>query len=214
MTRDEALQGLQEAKAIAVIRLAEAETLFRVVEALRAGGVRAVEITMTTPGALAAIRELAATKPPGSLVGVGTVLDADAARAVISAGADFVVSPVTEQGVVRACRDAGVLIAPGALTPTEVLRAWNMGADIVKLFPATSLGPGYLKDLKGPLPQVRLMPTGGVTPANARAFLEAGACCVALGTSLVDKAAVRAGNWARLTALARELIESLSSRVH
>lgn len=210
MTRDEALRIILETKVIAVIRMAEADKLRKVVEAVSRGGVRAIEITMTTPGALDAIGALAAGKPAGSLIGAGTVLDAATAADVIRAGAEFVVSPVLDAGMVRTCRDADRFVAPGAFSPTEILSAWRLGADVVKVFPATSLGPKFFKDVRGPLPQVRIMPTGGVSMANAADFLAAGACCVGIGTALLDKEIIRRGDWDALTSRSRELVESLA----
>jgi 2-dehydro-3-deoxyphosphogluconate aldolase/(4S)-4-hydroxy-2-oxoglutarate aldolase len=209
VTRDQVLRALLEARVVAVIRMKDAARLGQAAAALRRGGVAALEVTMTVPGAVEIIRELIRTRTPGTLVGAGTVLDAGAAADVIAAGADFVVSPVTDRDVIRACRDAGVLVAPGAFTPTEIVAAWKAGADIVKVFPATSLGPRFFRDLRGPLPHIRLMPTGGVTLENAHDFLDAGACCVGLGTALVDARAVEAGDWAALEARARRLMASL-----
>lgn len=209
MTKDQALQEILSSKVIAVIRMSEAAKVAAVAAALRRGGVRALEVTMTVPGAVGIIRELARTKEPGVLIGAGTVLDAAAANDVIEAGADFVVSPVTDAGVIRACRGAGVLVAPGAFTPTEIMAAWGAGADIVKVFPATSLGPQFFRDVRGPLPDVRLMPTGGVTLENAREFIAAGAVAVGIGTALVEKSAVERGDWARIEENARRLMSSL-----
>jgi 2-dehydro-3-deoxyphosphogluconate aldolase/(4S)-4-hydroxy-2-oxoglutarate aldolase len=211
MTRDQVLDALLAAKVIAVIRMKDAARLAGTAEALRKGGVTAIEITMTVPGAVDIIREMARSKAPGMLVGAGTVLDAGMAADVIGAGADFVVSPITDRDMIQACRAAGVLVAPGAFTPTEIVSAWRAGADIVKVFPATSLGPQFLRDVRGPLPQIRLMPTGGVTIENARDFLAAGACCVGIGTALVDRKDVEAGDWAALEARARRLMASLAS---
>ncbi len=210
MRKDEALETILKTKVIAVIRLADAAKLAKVAEAIGAGGVKALEVTLTTPGALEAIRALSRSRPAGTLIGAGTVLDGPSAVAAIHAGAEFVVSPVFRPEVLAACRRYDVAVAPGAFTPTEILAAWEAGADIVKVFPATSLGPKFFGDLKGPLPQVRLMPTGGVTAENAREFLKHGACCVAIGTALLDKAAVAAGNWDTLTAKARDLVASLN----
>jgi 2-dehydro-3-deoxyphosphogluconate aldolase/(4S)-4-hydroxy-2-oxoglutarate aldolase len=128
---------------------------------------------------------------------------------VIAAGADFVVSPIADGDMIMACREAEVLVAPGAFTPTEIVAAWRAGADIVKVFPATSLGPQFFRDLRGPLPHIRLMPTGGVTLENAREFLAAGACCVGIGTALLDRKAIEAGDWKGITSRARQLVESL-----
>lgn len=210
MTRDEVLEGLLCAKAVAVIRVKDASRLAEAAAALRRGGVTAIEVTMTVPGAVEIIREMARTKTPGTLVGAGTVLDAGTATDVIAAGADFVVSPVTDAETVRACREAGVLVAPGAFTPTEIVAAWRAGADIVKVFPATSLGPQFFRDLRGPLPHVRLMPTGGVTVENAREYIAAGAAVVGIGAALVDARAVEAGDWEEIEARARRLVAALA----
>ncbi len=209
MKRDKALEGILERKAIAVIRTPDAARVLDAVEALRQGGVRAVEITMTVPGALDIIQKLAVARPEGVLVGAGTVLDADTAAAAVWSGADFIVSPLADPGMIAACRAHETLVAPGAFTPAEIVAAWDRGADIVKVFPATSLGPQYLRDVRAPFPQLRLMPTGGVTLENARAFLEAGASAVGLGAALVDKKAVAAGDWKAVTERAARLVESL-----
>ena len=212
MTKDEVLGAILETKVVAVIRMKDAARLADVAAALGRGGVRALEVTMTVPGAVGIIREMAKSKAPGTLVGAGTVLDAGTAKDVIAAGADFVVSPITDRETVRVCCDASVLVAPGAFTPTEIVAAWRAGADIVKVFPATSLGPQFCRDLRGPLPEVRLMPTGGVTIENARDFIAAGAAAVGLGTALVDAKAVEAGDWEALEARARRLMASLPGR--
>lgn len=209
MTREQVLDAILAAKVVAVIRMKDAGRLADTAAALGRGGVTAVEITMTVPGAVEIIRGMARTKAPGTIVGAGTVLDAATAAEVIAAGADFVVSPISDMPMIRACREAGVLVAPGAFTPTEIVTAWRAGADIVKVFPATSLGPQFFKDMRGPLPQVRLMPTGGVTIQNAPQFLAAGACAVGIGTALVDAKMIEAGDWAGLEARARRLVDSL-----
>lgn len=209
MTKDEVLRVILDTKVIAVIRMADTEKLIKVVEAVQKGGVRVIEITMTTPGALDMIKTLHEQKAPGVVIGAGTVLDPETAASVIQAGAEFVVSPVLNKKVIKLCNGHGKLVVPGALTPTEILKAWQKGADIVKIFPATSFGPRYFKDIKGPLPHVRLMPTGGVDLNNAAEFIRNGACCVGIGTALLDKKGIQAGDWAVLTKKAEELIESL-----
>jgi 2-dehydro-3-deoxyphosphogluconate aldolase/(4S)-4-hydroxy-2-oxoglutarate aldolase len=209
LSRDAVLEFILASKLIVVLRLSAAAGLDEIAGALWRGGVVAIEVTMTTPGALEAIRRLSRAKPDGTLVGAGTVLDPEAAVAAVGAGAEFAVSPVTDVGVIDACRRLGTLAVPGALTPTEILAAWHRGADIVKVFPATALGPQYFRDLKGPLPGIRLMPTGGVGPANAKAFIDAGACAVAVGSSLVGPKVVEGRHWAGLTAAARRLVDSL-----
>jgi 2-dehydro-3-deoxyphosphogluconate aldolase/(4S)-4-hydroxy-2-oxoglutarate aldolase len=210
MKKAEALDFILSTRVIAVIRLADTEKLSKVVEAIKAGGIKAIEITMTTAGALESIAAMSKKKGAGVLIGAGTVLDPITAVQAIHAGADFIVSPITNFEMIAACRRYDTFVAPGALTPTEILAAWERGADVVKVFPATSVGPKYFKDILGPLPQVRLMPTGGVTIENAREFIRSGACCVAIGTALVDTKAIAEGNWGVLTQKAKALIESLS----
>jgi 2-dehydro-3-deoxyphosphogluconate aldolase/(4S)-4-hydroxy-2-oxoglutarate aldolase len=209
MNKNAVLNALLEMKVVAVIRMTDASRISHVIEAIERGGVKAIEITMTVPNAVGIIRQVSANRNPGVLIGAGTVLDAETAAAVIEAGADFVVSPVTDFPTIRECGRRGVLVAPGAFTPTEILNAWKEGADIVKVFPATSLGPKYFKDLKGPLPHIRLMPTGGVSLENARDFIAAGACCVGIGAALLDPKIIAEDRWDDLTAKAAALAASL-----
>jgi 2-dehydro-3-deoxyphosphogluconate aldolase/(4S)-4-hydroxy-2-oxoglutarate aldolase len=208
--RAEVLELILRTKVIAVIRMRDPVKLGQVTAAISRGGVKAIEITMTVPGALDVIRTMAEAKSAGTVVGAGTVLDAETALAAIGAGADFIVSPILVPEIVRACRGAGGFVAPGAFTPTEIVTAWNLGADVVKVFPATSLGPAFFKDLQGPLPGIRLMPTGGVGLDNAAEFIRRGACCVAVGTALLDPGAIEQEDWEALTERARSLIESLA----
>ena len=196
---------------VAVIRLKDPGKLRAVVDALAEGGVRALEVTMTVPGAVELIRGLAPTLPEGFLLGAGTVIDADTAHAVIDAGAQFVISPVFRRAVIDACHQRGVPAAPGCFTPTEILEAHDAGADIVKVFPATTLGPQYIKDVRAPLPQVRLMPTGGVTPDNAGDWIRAGAVAVAAGSSLLDSKAIESGRFEVITANARRFVDNVSA---
>jgi 2-dehydro-3-deoxyphosphogluconate aldolase/(4S)-4-hydroxy-2-oxoglutarate aldolase len=208
--RAEVLDLVLRTKVIAVIRMRDAVKLGQVTAAISRGGVKAIEITMTVPGALDVIRTMAEEKSVGTIVGAGTILDAETALAAIGAGADFIVSPILNPEIVRICRGAGVFVAPGAFTPTEIATAWNLGADVVKVFPATSLGPAFFKDLRGPLPDIRLMPTGGVGLDNAAEFIRQGACCVAVGTALLDPKAIERDDWEALTQRARALVESLA----
>ena len=201
--------ALEQAGVIAVIRLADGSELRAVAEALLAGGVRALEVTMTVPGAVSLIETLAASLPSSALLGAGTVLDAATARQVIGAGARFVVSPVFRRPVLDVCHEHGVAAMPGCFTPTEILDAWEAGADLVKVFPATSLGPAFFKDVRGPLPQVRLVPTGGVTRENAGDWIRAGAAAIGVGTALVDRAAVSARRFDVITSRARELMDAV-----
>lgn len=197
---------------IAVVRLPQAsgDGLRRAAAALAAGGVGAVEITLTTPGALAAIADLASDSPKTWVVGAGTVLDEKAAREVIARGARFVVSPTLDRGVVRYCRDKNVPCLPGALTPTELLEAWRAGATVVKLFPAGTVGPRYLREVLAPLPFLRIVPSGGVSHENAADWIRAGAAAVSVGGGLVSSGVVRDESWAELTANARALVQAVA----
>jgi 2-dehydro-3-deoxyphosphogluconate aldolase/(4S)-4-hydroxy-2-oxoglutarate aldolase len=211
MTRADITNAIEALGVVAVIRLQDPARLRAVIDAIAAGGVRAVEVTMTVPRAVEMIRELAPTLPADIWLGAGTVLDADIAARVIDAGARFVVSPVFRRGVIQACHAREVPVMPGCFTPTEILDAWDAGADIVKVFPATALGPGYLKDVRAPLPHVKLMPTGGVTLDNAGDWIRAGAVAVGAGSALVDTAAVAAGNYQLLAANARRIVASVAA---
>jgi len=195
---------------IAVVRLPESAGLRSVAAALVAGGVSAVEITLTTPGAIEAITELA-SHGGGAVVGAGTVLDEKAARSVIAAGARFVVSPTLDRGVVRYCRDQGVPCLPGAFTPTELLEAWRAGAELVKLFPASALGPRYLREVLAPLPFLRVVPSGGVALENAAEWIRAGAAAVSVGSAIVSGTLVRDQSWGELTARARALVDTVAA---
>ena len=208
--RTETVRQIEGLGVVAVIRLRDPGKLRAVVDAIVAGGVRALEVTMTVPGAVELIRGLAPTLPEGFLLGAGTVIDAETARAVIDAGAQFVISPVFKREVIVACHERGVPVAPGCFTPTEILEAHEAGADIVKLFPATTLGPQYIKDVRAPLPQVKLMPTGGVSPENAGDWIRAGAVAVAAGSSLLDAAAIESGRFDVITANARRFVENVA----
>jgi 2-dehydro-3-deoxyphosphogluconate aldolase / (4S)-4-hydroxy-2-oxoglutarate aldolase len=196
---------------VVVIRLKEPDKLRAVVDAIAEGGIRALEVTMTVPGAVELIRQLAPSLPPGFVLGAGTVLDPATALRVIEAGAQFVVSPVLRVPVIDACGAAGVPVMPGCFTPTEILEAWDAGADVVKVFPATTLGPTYLKDIRGPLPQVKLMPTGGVTLDNAGDWIRAGAVAVGVGTALLDSKAIAAGEYKTLRANAERIVGNVKA---
>ena len=209
MTKAEVGKIILEDKVVAVVRLKDTGLLRRAVEAIREGGIRCIEITMTVPGALDVIRTLGADGSLDIVVGAGTVLGGAAAEAVIEAGARFVVSPVLDEDVIRVCRSKDIFVVPGAFSPTEIVRARSAGADIVKVFPAACLGPGFFKDIKGPFPDILLMPTGGITIENARSFLDQGACCVAIGTALLDKKLIAERRWEDLVQKARYLVESL-----
>src|SRR5262245_5160354 len=171
--RQAVIQAIEAMRVVAVIRLKDPGALRAVVDALAEGGVRALEVTMTVPNAVEMIRAIAPTLPEGFLIGAGTVTDAAPAPAVIAAGARFAVSPVFRPDMIRACHEHDVAAMPGCFTPTEILAAHDCGADVVKVFPATALGPQFIKDVRAPLPQVKLMPTGGVTLQNAGEWIRA-----------------------------------------
>jgi 2-dehydro-3-deoxyphosphogluconate aldolase/(4S)-4-hydroxy-2-oxoglutarate aldolase len=211
MTRAETTREIERLGIVAVIRMQDPGRLRAVVDALAAGGVLALEVTMTVPRAIELIREISPVLPPGVIFGAGTVLDADTAHRAIDAGARFVVSPVLRRAVIEACHKQDVPAMPGCLTPTEILDAWEAGADIVKVFPATKFGPGYLKDVRAPLPHVKLMPTGGVTVDNAGDWIRAGAVAVGVGSALVDTKAIDAGDYASLEAGARRMVASVAA---
>ena len=209
MSRADITHAIEAMGVVAVIRLKDSAKLRGVVDALAEGGVRALEVTMTVPRAVDVIRDLAPTLPPGFLLGAGTVVDVETAKAVIDAGARFVVGPVFRPDVIRACHDRDVPAMPGCFSPTEILSAHDAGADIVKVFPATVLGPQFLKDVRAPLPQVKLMPTGGVTLDNAGDWIRAGAVAVGVGSALVDAKAIEAGRFEVITANAHRVVENV-----
>jgi 2-dehydro-3-deoxyphosphogluconate aldolase / (4S)-4-hydroxy-2-oxoglutarate aldolase len=205
------VEQVEQLGVVAVIRLKDPGKLRAVVDALAEGGVRALEVTMTVPGAVGLIRDLAPSLPQGFLLGAGTVTDAETARAVIDAGAMFVVGPVFRPEVIRVCHEHDVAAMPGCFSPTEILAAHECGADVVKLFPATSLGPQFIKDVRAPLPQVKLMPTGGVSLDNAHDWIRAGAVAVGLGSALLDAKAIEDGRFEVITANARRVVANVAS---
>src|SRR4051794_4990131 len=202
MSRDATLKRILDGGVVAVVRAESGESLVKVVRALAEGGVTAAEITFTVPDAVDVIRQVRKEIGDAVALGAGTELDTETARAALLAGAEYIVSPTVNVDVIRLCRRYDKAIMPGAFTPTEVLTAGEAGADIVKVFPADIGGPAYLKALRGPLPQVRVMPTGGVDLDTAEGFLKAGACCLGVGGSLVDPKAVANGDFARIRDLA------------
>ena len=211
MTRSEIVRHLETSGVVAIIRLKDGAALPHVVDALLAGGVRALEITMTVPGAVEHIRSVAATLPAGFVLGAGTVVDAETAGKVIDAGARFVVSPIFRPEVIEACHRHDTPVLPGCFSPTEILNAWDAGADIIKVFPATSLGPGFLKDVRGPLPQVKLCPTGGVSLDNAGDWIRAGAVAVGVGSALVEASAIAARDFGKITLNAKRIVENVAA---
>jgi 2-dehydro-3-deoxyphosphogluconate aldolase/(4S)-4-hydroxy-2-oxoglutarate aldolase len=191
---------------VAVVRSPDSQQLVEVARALADGGVTVVEVTMTVPGALDVIRRVREALGDRLLLGAGTILDAETARAALLAGAEYIVAPTVNVDVIRLCQRYDKLVMPGAFTPTEILTAWEAGADIVKVFPADVVGPAFFKAIRGPLPQVRLMPTGGVDLKTAADFLKAGACCLGVGGQLVEPKAVAERNFERIRDLARQYV--------
>ncbi len=204
MSKAHDLQRVLDCGIVAVVRSPDSSQLVQVAQALADGGVTIVEITMTVPDAQDVLRQVRRALGDRVLLGAGTVLDPETARAVLLAGAEYVVAPTLNIEVIRLCQRYDKLVMPGALTPTEILSAWEAGADIVKVFPADVVGPAFFKAMRGPLPQIRLMPTGGVDLTTAAAFLKAGACCLGVGGQLVDAEAIAARNFDRIRDLARQ----------
>ena len=203
----EILNQLLEEKVVAIVRLDSGEKLVKVAQALKAGGISVVEFTCTTPGALEMVKEASTHFSGEVLIGAGTVLDPETARAAILAGTDFIVTPTTNLETIAICKRYGKPIVTGAMTPSEMLTAWEAGADLVKVFPVSNIGgPDYIKAVLAPLPQLRLVPTGGVSADNAALYLKAGAAAVAVGGNLVNKKAGENGDWAAITAEAQRLV--------
>ena len=207
MSRHEDLQRVLDSGLVAIIRAPSSEQLVSVARALYEGGIDIIEVTFTTPGVVEVISAVRKELGRKVLLGAGTVLDPETARAAILAGAEFLVSPCVNLEVIKLGLRYDKLVMPGAYTPTEIVTAWEAGADVVKLFPADIGGAPYLKALKGPLPQVRLMPTGGVNQQTLKDFVNAGACAVGLGSQLVEKDALEQGNFARIQQLASEYVQ-------
>ena len=210
MNKNEVLRRIEEVGVVPVVRASSAEEAMQVIEAIKAGGVGVLEITMTVPRAVRVIEQVADRYGAEVVVGAGTVLDAETARACILAGAAFVVSPSLNTGTIELCRRYSVAVMPGALTPTEVVTAWQAGADVVKVFPCGALGGAkYLKSLKAPLPQIEMIPTGGVSLGTVAEFIEAGALALGVGADLVDTKAIRAGQPEKVTEAARAYVAAV-----
>ena len=208
MSKTETIRRIRDTGVIPVVRATSADEAMRAIDAIREGGISVLEITMTVPGAVKLIEEVAKRYGKDAVVGAGTVLDPETATACISSGAQFVVSPALNIETIACCRKHDIAVMPGALTPTEVVHAWNAGADFVKVFPAGAVGgPSYLKALKAPLPQIELVPTGGVSLTTAGDFIRAGAAALGVGTDLVDINAIREGQSAVITERAKQFIE-------
>jgi len=206
------MQRIREVGLVPVVRAASASEAFAAVEAIRAGGIPILEITLTVPGAIEIIAELTRRLGDDTLIGAGTVLDAETAQRCIDAGARFVVSPALDIPTVELCRRLDVPVFPGALTPTEILTAWRAGASAVKVFPANAAGGAtYIKSLKAPFPQIELLPTGGVSLTTAADFIAAGAFALGVGADLVDLAALRRGEADAITEKARQYVTAVAT---
>lgn len=207
--RFEILQKMIDCGIVAVIRTDSPDDLIPVTKALKDGGIIALEVTMTVPNAIEYLPKVKKELGKDAILGMGTVLDPETARMAILAGADFIVSPVLKEEIINLCHRYDKIAIPGAYTPTEILKAWEEGADVVKLFPADTLGPKYIKAIHGPMPFIRISPTGGVSLENVGEFIKAGACFVGVGGNLVDKKVIAEGKFEILTERAKEYVEAI-----
>ncbi|MGD9644075.1 MAG: bifunctional 4-hydroxy-2-oxoglutarate aldolase/2-dehydro-3-deoxy-phosphogluconate aldolase [Pirellulales bacterium] len=206
MPSENALDRLLKSRLVAILRSSDAGVLVDAAEALAAGGIDAIEVTFTVPRPLRVLEQVVDRLGDRALIGAGTVLDAPTARAAMLAGAQFIVAPTLNLEVVRLCRQYAIPIAPGAFTPTEILTAWEAGADLVKVFPCEVVGPAYLRAIRAPLPQIRLMPTGGVTLDTAAEFLKSGAAVLGVGSALASGELLARRDWEKLSGLARQFV--------
>ncbi len=210
----QALKQILDEKIIAIVRLDSAEHFIEAATALKAGGISVVEFTCSTPDALEMLKKVAVHFDDEMLIGAGTVLDSETARSAMLAGAEFIVTPTVSLTTIEICKRYGKPIVAGAMTPTEILISWEAGADLIKVFPVDAIGgPDYIKAILAPLPQLRLVPTGGVSVKNAASYLKAGAVSVAVGGSLVDKRAAISGDWSTISAEARRLVAEVRKTV-
>jgi 2-dehydro-3-deoxyphosphogluconate aldolase/(4S)-4-hydroxy-2-oxoglutarate aldolase len=211
VTPQQILAAIREAGIVPVVRTPTGESALRSIEAMHRGGVRAAEVTMTVPGAVRVLEKLADQFGDRIVLGAGTVLDPETARICMLAGAQFFVTPALKLSTIEMAKRYSKVICPGALTPTEVLTAWEAGADVVKVFPANSVGgPKYIKALKGPLPQIEMIPTGGVNLETTGDFLKAGACAVAVGGELVDTKLIKDNRYDEMETRARQYLQTIS----
>lgn len=211
MTKQEVLKKIFDEKVVAVVRVDDSDKLKNVIEAVYQGGVKIIEITMTVPNAISMIEKMKNEFGEKVLIGVGSVIDKQTAEVAISAGANYVVSPVTIRDVVETVVKYDKAMMPGAFTPTEITNAMEMGADIVKIFPADVLGMNFFKGILAPMPHLKLMPTGGVSLTNADEWLKAGACAVGVGSALMDKSAIKNRDYAKLTSNARTIVATIKN---
>jgi 2-dehydro-3-deoxyphosphogluconate aldolase/(4S)-4-hydroxy-2-oxoglutarate aldolase len=210
MDHRESLELIRSTGVVAIMRAKSSEQLLHAADAIRAGGVRVIEVTMTTPGALSVIEQAVARYGQDLLFGAGTVLDAESARAAILAGAQFIVAPTFSVPLIETCRRYSIPVMPGAFTPTEILTAWESGADMVKVFPASFGGPALIKAIKAPLPQIDLVPVGGVDLDTTADLIRAGAAAVGVGSALIDRKLLEAKDFATLTDRARRFVEEVA----
>ncbi|MCK6613314.1 MAG: bifunctional 4-hydroxy-2-oxoglutarate aldolase/2-dehydro-3-deoxy-phosphogluconate aldolase [Ignavibacteriaceae bacterium] len=209
MSRADILQKLLERKAVAVIRAKDPEKLRNIIQALAAGGITCAEITMTVPGAIQLIERMTKELDSNIVIGVGSVLNAETASLAIKAGAKYVVSPVLKEDIIMTAHEYDIPAMPGCFSPTEIQRAHEFGADIIKVFPADILGMGFFKSVLAPMPHLKLMPTGGVTLTNPGEWIKAGASAVGLGSALLDAKAIELNNFEQITSNARTVMNSL-----
>jgi len=210
MNKANVISRISEIGIVPVIRAASADEARLLIEAIRAGGISIFEVTTTVPNAVSLIESLAADLGSEVIIGAGTVLDGEKARSCLSAGAKFIVCPILDLDVVETCRQADIAVFPGALTPTEIVTAWNAGADAVKVFPAYAVGgANYIKAIKAPLPEIELIPTGGITLLTVGDYIRAGAIAVGVGGELADVRALRAGQSEKITDAARAFVKAV-----
>lgn len=209
MDKQEILSVIEKYKAVAVVRLPEPDMVEPVLEALYEGGIRVAEITMTVPNAISLIKKAVAKSPDDFLMGVGSVTNAEMTEKAVNAGAKYVVSPIMKKEIIDKANELGVPVMPGAFTPTEIQQAWEWGADIIKIFPADIVGMNFIKAVKAPLPHLKLMPTGGVTLTNGGEWIKAGACAIGIGSALLNKEAIKRGDFDTITNNAKILLSNL-----
>jgi len=207
--RAEAANSIRKSGVVAVVRTRESDRVTPIAEALLEGGLSAIEITTSVPGAVDVLRTLSGALGNRVLLGAGTVLDLDTARRFIDAGARFIVAPIYRRELLKLCHDYDVAVAPGCFTPTEIFEAWEAGADFVNVFPATALGPTYFRELRGPLPHLPIIPTGGVTLDNVADWISAGAVAVGVGAALLDAQAIAGGHYGVITARASAFLAAV-----
>jgi len=211
MSREEIVKNIIENGVVAVVRTKHPDKLVRIAEAIYEGGIKHIEITMTVPNALKMIAEVRGSANAKIIIGVGSVLDSDTAQKAIDAGAQFVVSPIFNKEILSTAHKNNVPAMPGTFTPTEIFNAQEQGADIIKVFPADVLGMSFFKSIKAPMPNLKIMPTGGVTLDNAGDWIKAGACAVGIGSALLDERAIEENNYSKLTENAKRIINSINS---